>query len=66
MCDGTGSGKVQEFARTGGHSAPTATQNVRPCHSIHCRHYDLADGMVCEVEFARRQAAETRKAVAEC
>jgi len=36
---------------------------VRPCHSIHCRHYDLADGMVCEVEYARMQAA---KAVASC
>ena len=32
------------------------TKNVRPCHSIHCRHYDLADGMKCEVEHARDQA----------
>lgn len=28
-------------------------KNVRPCHSIHCRHYGLADGMKCEVEHAR-------------
>jgi hypothetical protein len=47
-----------------GQFAPPA--NVRPCHSIHCRHYDLADGMLCEVEYARRQAAQARKAVASC
>lgn len=40
--------------------------NVRPCHSIHCRHYNLADGMTCEVEYARRQATEAQKAVARC
>ena len=28
-------------------------KQIRPCHSIHCRHYDLADGMMCEVEAAR-------------
>lgn len=27
--------------------------NIRPCHSIHCRHHDLADGMICEVQAAR-------------
>ena len=35
------------------------TKQVRPCHSIHCRHYDLADGMMCEIE-AQRIAAEER------
>ncbi len=33
---------------------------VRRCHSIHCRHYDLADGMFCEVEFARLKAMHER------
>lgn len=28
----------------------------RPCHSIHCRHYDLADGRKCEVQVARENA----------
>ena len=32
-------------------------KQVRPCKSIHCRHYDLADGMMCEVEAARIAAA---------
>lgn len=25
----------------------------RPCHSIHCRHYDLADGRKCEIQALR-------------
>jgi len=48
-------------------SAPSSLPAyVRPCHSIHCRHYNLADGMVCEVEDTRRKAAEARMAVAQC
>ena len=36
-----------------------ASEFVRPCHSIHCRHHDLADGMICEVEWANLQEAQT-------
>ena len=34
---------------------------IRPCHSIHCRHYDLADGFACEVEAARLIAHEVTR-----
>ena len=37
-----------------------ASEFVRLCHSIHCRHYDLADGMMCEVEFERLKAMHAR------
>jgi len=37
-----------------------AAEFVRPCHSTHCRHYDLADGMICEVEYARLKAGWER------
>lgn len=37
-----------------------AVKLVRRCHSIHCRHYDLADGMLCEVEYARLKAMHER------
>ena len=37
-----------------------ASEFVRRCHSIHCRHYDLADGMICEVEFERLKAGWAR------
>jgi hypothetical protein len=32
-----------------------------PCHSIHCRHYDLAHGQKCE-EQVRREAKALRLA----
>jgi hypothetical protein len=30
---------------------------MSPCHSIHCRHYDLAHGQKCEVQVRRELAA---------
>ena len=32
------------------------TATSLPCHSIHCRHYDLAHGQKC-IEQVRREAA---------
>jgi hypothetical protein len=33
-------------------------KKVRPCYSIHCRHYDLTDGQMCEVEYQREIARD--------
>ena len=39
-----------------------ATTLARPCHSIHCRHYDMADGRPCTVQARRMVDAALRLA----
>ena len=42
-----------------------ALEVATPCHSLHCRHYDLANGRVCTVE-AQRLLANAQRYEADC